>query len=633
MDPHGTLDALLVEKRVFRPLPGQAIEANLPPADFEAVRREARENPLSVWERAALELSWSQPFDAVLDPEGGPFPGWFPGGKTNIAANALDRHVDSPRRNSLALIFEYASGEHKKYTYFELHREVCRLSRALAGLGLSRGDRVLIHMPTLPETVIAMLAAARMGAVHCLVPPGFSAKALRRRIEASRARIVLTADGGLVGDRMTPLKPLVDEALAGAAESRVETVVVVRHAGLDVPMTEGRDLFHHDLLDGGRGTPPPEPMDAGSELFLLYAGAAQAALRGIVHGHGGYMVGVYRTTTWVLDVKPTDVVWCTAEPAWITGHSYAVYGPLLAGAATVIAEGNPLAGDGGRFFEIIDRHGVNILYTSPTLIRMMRRRGLSPGRSHDVSTLRLMASAGEPIPPDLWVWFHKTLGGGQCPLLDTWWQTETGMIMLSPLPVSVLVPGSVGRPLPGVSAAVVDDQGRAVPPGKGGHLVIDAPWPGMFLALDGDPAGYRRNFFERIPGAFFTGDMARRDEDGSFWMQGRADDVVQLGGHRIGSAEIESALASHPALAEAAVIGVPDAMGATSAKAFLVPVLDWDLRYDSEEDLVRDVKAHLRRELGAVAEVRYFSVRDSLPKTPSGKISRKSLRDEESRAP
>jgi acetyl-CoA synthetase len=628
MDQNGILDALVVEKRVFRPLPGLAIEANLPPRELEAVRQGAKDNPLSIWEQAAHELEWTQPFEAVLAPGAGPFPRWFPGAKTNIVANALDRHVNSPRRNSLAMIFEYASGEHKKYTYFELHREVCRLARALAGLGLSRGDRLFIHLPTLPETVIGMLAAARLGAVHCLAPTGFSAKALRRRIEASRAKIILTADGGLEGDRISPLKPVVDEALAGSAASRVETVVVVRHAGLDTPMQEGRDLFHHDILDAGRATLPPEPMDSDAELFVLFTGSAQAAPRGIVHGHGGYMVGVYRTATWALDLKPTDVVWCTAEPAFITGHSYSVYGPLLAGATTLLAEGSPLYEDGGRLFDIIERHGVSVLYTSPTLIRMLRRRGLTPGRVHDVSTLRLLASAGEPISPDLWVWFHKTMGGGRLPFLDTWWQTETGMIMLSPLPVSVLAPGSVGRPLPGVSAAVVDDQGRPVPPGKGGHLVIDAPWPGMLLTLDGDPDGYRRTYFERIPGVFFTGDMARRDADGSFWIQGRADDVVQIGGHRIGSAEIESALASHLALAEAAVIGVPDAMGGMSAKAFLVPVLDWDMRYDSEEDLVRDVKAHLRRELGSVAEVRFFAVRACLPKTPSGKISRKALREE-----
>jgi len=630
MSPNGTLDALLVEKRVFRPLPGQAIEANLPPQELEAARKKALTAPLDIWEQAASELVWYRPWQAVVStPDGAAFPRWFPGGQTNIVANALDRHVESAHRNTLALIFEYASGENKKFTYFELHREVCRLARAFVSLGAARGDRILIHMPTLPETVIGMLAAARIGAVHCLAPLGFSAKALRRRIEASRARIILTADIGLQGDRMAPIKPVVDEALAGTGETRVETVVVVRRSQQDIPMTEGRDLYYHDILDSGREASPPEPMESDDELFVLHAGSSLSAPRGIVHGHGGYMVGVYRTATWVLDLKPTDVIWCTAEPAWITGHSYAVYGPLLAGATTVVAEGNPLAGHGQRLFEIIDRHGVSVLYTSPTLIRMMRRMGAAPGRDRDASTLRLLATAGEPIPPDLWVWFHKTMGKGQCPLLDTWWQTETGMILLSPLPASLLAPGSVGRPLPGVSADVVDDEGNPVPPGKGGHLVLNAPWPGMLLTLDGDPEGYRRQYFERIKGVFFTGDMARRDEDGSFWIQGRADDVVQLGGHRLGSAEIEGALASHPALAEAAVIVVPDAMGATAAKAFLVPILDWDQRYDSEEDLVRDVKAHLRRELGAVAEVRFFAVRSCLPKTPSGKISRKALREEE----
>ncbi|QLA16319.1 acetate--CoA ligase [Desulfolutivibrio sulfoxidireducens] len=631
MEQDGTLDALLVEKRVLRPLPRQIMEANLSPSEFETVRLRATNDPLAVWAEAATKLVWSTPFDRVLDEENAPFYRWFPGGRTNIAANALDRHVESDNRNKLALVFEYASGEVKKYTYFELHREVCRFAAALRNLGLSRGDRMVIHMPTLPETVVGMLAAARIGAVHCLVHPGFSAKALARRIEDCRARLVLTADGAPQGDRIMPVKPLVDEALAGSGGTGVESVVVVRHTGQRVGMLEGRDLYYHDLVARERTPVAPEPMESGDELFVLHGSGGSAKPRGIVHGHGGYMVGLWRTITWVLDVKPTDVVWCTADPAWITGHGYAVYGPLLAGATTVMTEGNTLANHGARFFDIIDRHGVTILYTTPTLLRMMRRMGVAPAREHDLTSLRLLATAGEPVLPEVWVWFHKTVGLGQCPLLDTWWQTETGMIMLSPLPISLLMPGSVGRPLPGISADVVDAAGQPVPPGKGGYLVIKRPWPGMLLTLDGDPGGYRNLYWEKIPGMFFTGDMARKDEDGYFWIQGRADDVLQLGGQRIGNAEIEGALASHAALAEAAVIGVPDAMGGLSAKAFLVPVAGWEERFDSEEELVRDVKAHLRRELGPVAEVRFFAVRGSLPKTPSGKISRKSLRDEETR--
>ncbi len=633
MEHDGTLDALLVEKRVLRPLPRQLMEANLSPREFEAVRLQAADDPLAVWAEAASELVWFTPWDTVLDETNAPFYHWFPCGRTNIAANALDRHVESNNRNKLALVFEYASGEVKKYSYFELHREVCRFAAALRNLGLSRGDRLVIHMPALPETVVGMLAAARIGAVHCLVPPGFSAKALGRRIEECRARLVLTVDGGLQGERMTPVKPVVDEALAGAGGNRVEGVVVVRHTGQDVGMRESRDLYYHDLVARERTPVAPEPMESGEELFLLYGSAGSPRPRGIVHGHGGYMVGLWRTITWVLDLKPTDVVWCTADPAWITGHGYAVYGPLLAGATTILVEGNPLGKHGERFFDVIDRHGATILYTTPTLLRMMRRQGISPGRDHDLSSLRLLATAGEPVLPEAWMWFHKTVGLGQCPLLDTWWQTETGMIMLSPLPISLLMPGSVGRPLPGIAADVVDASGQPVPPGKGGHLVIRRPWPGMLLGLDGDPEGYRHLYWEKIPGVFWTGDMARRDEDGYFWIQGRADDVLQLGGHRVGNAEIEGALASHPALAEAAVIGVPDGLGGFAAKAFLVPSAGWEERFDSEEDLVRDVKAHLRRELGPVAEVRFFAVRGSLPKTPSGKISRKSLRDEETSHP
>lgn len=632
MDQNGTLDALLVEKRVFRPLPRQVLEANLPPPEFESLRLRAADDPQAVWAEAASQLVWFTPWDRVLDADTPPFYRWFPGGRTNIAANALDRHVDSDKRNKLALIFEYASGEVKKYTYFELHREVCRFAAALRDLGLSRGDRMVIHMPALPETVVGMLAAARIGAVHCLVHPDFSARALSRRIEACRARLVLTSDGRFQGDRSEAVKAVVDEALAGSAGGGVESVVVVRHTGENVGMLEGRDLYYHELVAREAVPVAAEPMESGDGLFVLHGSGASVTPRGIVHGHGGYMVGLWRTMTWVLDIKPTDVIWCTADPAWITGHGYAVYGPLLAGATTVMVEGNPLANHGARFFNIIDNHGATILYTTPTVLRLMRRHGITPSREHDLSSLRILATAGEPVLPEAWIWFHKTVGRGQCPLLDTWWQTETGMIMLSPLPISLLMPGSVGRPLPGISADVVDSLGQPVPAGKGGYLVIKGPWPAMLLTLDNDPAGYRNFYWEKIPGCFWTGDMARKDEDGYFWIQGRADDVLQLGGHRIGNAEIEGALASHAALAEAAVIGVPDAMGGFSAKAFLVPVSGWEERYDSEEALVRDVKSHLRREIGSVAEIRFFSVRASLPKTPSGKISRKSLREEETRA-
>mgnify|MGYP000858754491 CR=1 FL=1 len=629
MDQPGTLDALKVETRVFRPLPHHVIEANLTPGDYEAARERALADPLGYWDEAARELSWFRQWDETLDSSRAPFYSWYSGGLCNISYNCLDRHVDSPLRNKLALIWEGERGEVRKFTYFELLREVRELSRGLKSLGVGKGDRVILYMPPLPETVIGMLACARIGASHCLVFAGFSAKVLRARIEDAAAKAVLTTDGFFRGGRETPLKPQVDQALAGPGASTVETVIVVSRTGAQMEMTDGRDIPYNDLILLEKGDCPVEPMESGDELFTLYSSGSTGEPRGVVHGHGGYMVGVYKTMQWVLDVKPTDVIWCMADPAWITGHSYAVYGPLLAGATSLIHEGKPFGRNNVRALTIIERHGVTELYVTPTIIRTMRRFGGQPAKGRDLSSLRLMLTAGEPISPEDWIWFHKTMGRGECPLLDAWWQTETGMMMLTPLPISLLKPGSVGKPLPGVFAEVVDRTGRPVAPGKGGFLVLTHPWPAMFQGLLNDPDGYRKTYWETIPGAYWAGDMARLDEDGAFWIQGRADDVLNIAGRRIGNAELENALISHKAVAEAAVIGVPDPISGEAAKAFITPSERWEEKWSSEEALIGELVEHIRRELGPIASIRAFAFRDALPKTGSGKLDRRALKIEE----
>ncbi len=629
MDQPGILDALMVEKRVFRPLPQSVIEANLSPGDYESQRERAQEDPLGYWDQAARELSWFRQWDEVLDDANAPFYDWYPGGLCNITHNALDRHAQSPIRNKLALIWEGEKGELRKFTYFELLREVTALARGLRSLGVGKGDRVILYMPPLPETVIGMLACARIGASHCLVFAGFSAKALRGRIEDAGAKAVMTADGFYRGGRELPLKPQVDQALAGSGASSVETVIMVTRTGAQVEMSDGRDIAYNDLVSLEKGPLPAEPMASSDELFVLYSSGSTGEPRGVVHGHGGYMVGVNRTMQWVVDVKPTDVVWCMADPAWITGHSYAVYGPLLCGATSLIHEGKPFDRHSSRLLDIIERHGVSVLYVTPTIIRTVRRFGGQFAKGRDLSGLRLLLTAGEPISPEDWVWFHKTMGRAECPLLDAWWQTETGMIMMSPLPISPLKPGSVGKPIPGVFADVVDRMGRPAPADKGGYLVLTHPWPAMFQTLLNDAEGCRKTYWETLPGVYWTGDMARKDEDGYFWIQGRADDVLNIAGRRIGNAELENALNSHKAVAEAAVIGVPDPIKGEAAKAFIALSDGWEEKWPSEETLIAQLREHIRRELGPIAAIRAFAFRDGLPKTRSGKLNRQALKIEE----
>ncbi|MGE4553732.1 MAG: acetate--CoA ligase [Desulfovibrionaceae bacterium] len=619
-----TVESLLVEERVFRPLPQLVTRANFRPQAVEALREQASANPTGYWEEAADELEWFRRWDRVLDDSEAPFYRWFPGARCNIVHNALDRHILTPNKNKLALIWEGEPGDTRKYTYFELYREVNRLAGALRSHGVEKGDRVVIYMPPLPETAMAMLASAKIGAVHILVFAGFSPKALRERIRDAKAKVLITADGFYRNGRVVRLKDGVDQALMGGCADCVDTVVVVRRTGLDVEMLDGRDFWYEELVRGERPEARTEVMEAGDPLFVLYTSGTTGKPKGIVHGHGGYMVGVHRTHSLVFDAKPTDIFWCTADPGWITGHSGALYGPLLTGTTTVLYEGHPNYPQADRLWSIIERHGVNVFYTAPTTVRMLMRFGPQYPKMHDLSSLRILGSVGEPISPEAWMWLYKHVGDGHCPVLDTWWQTETGTYMIAPLPVSLLKPGSVARALPGVAADVVDRQGEPVEPGMGGLLVLRGPWPAMMTGLYNDPEGYKR-YFEQVPGAYVAGDVARRDADGYYWIKGRADDVLIIAGHRVGTADLEAAFSSHPAVSESAVIGVPDRIRGEVAKGFVVLNPGWV----ASDDLRAELTRHLKNELGPVAVLGAIEFRDKLPRTRSGKILRRVLKAEE----
>jgi len=630
MDTSGALDALLQEERVFRPLPQLVIEANVNPQELAAHYRAADEDYLAYWEDAAHELDWFKMWEKVLDESKAPFYQWFPGAKCNIVYNALDRHIETVSKNKLALVWEGEPGDTRKYTYYELYRAVNRFANALRSLGVKKGDRVVLYLPILPETLISMLAVAKIGAIHSLVYGGFSAKVLRERINNCQAKLVVTCDGFYRNGQPVNLKNTVDEALEGVCTDCVESVVVVHRAGVDVDMNEPRDLWYEDLVRQERADSATEVMDAGDPLFLLYTSGTTGKPKGIVHTHAGYMVGVHRTLNWVFDIKPTDIFWCTADTGWITGHSYVVYGPLMAGTTILMYEGHPLYPQADRLWHMVDRYGVTILYTAPTLIRMLMRFGVQYPRKHDLSTLRLLGSVGECISPETWVWFYKNIGRSECPVLDTWWQTETGMMMISPLPISLLKPGSVNKPLPGIEADIVDEKGKPVPPGKGGLLVLKKPWPAMMTTLWEDPEGYTAQYWEKVPGGvYYAGDVARRDEDGYIWIQGRADDVLNIAGHRIGNSELESGLNAHKWVAESAVIGVPDAIKGEVAKAFVVVRDGWRDEYESAEELIKHLKTHIRKELGPVAVIKSIEFKPDLPKTRSGKIVRRILKAQE----
>jgi len=614
-----TIEALLLEARRFDPPEAFRRQAVL---QDPRVYDQAAKDPEGFWASYARELHWFSPWERVLDWTL-PYAKWFPGGRTNIAYNALDRHL-AARRTKAAIIWEGEPGDERVLTYGDLHREVCKFANVLKRLGVRTGDRVAIYLPMIPELPIAMLACARIGAPHTVVFGGFSAESLRDRMNDAKAKVLVTADGGWRRGKVLPLKRNCDEAVEGAPS--VEHVVVVRRAGdaLKIDMREGRDLWWHRLMAEAPLANEAEPLESEHLLYILYTSGTTGKPKGIVHTTGGYMVGTYATTKWVFDLKDEDVFWCTADIGWVTGHSYIVYGPLLNGATEVMYEGTPDFPDKDRFWAIIEKYRVNVLYTAPTAIRTFMKWGPEFPARHDLSSLRLLGTVGEPINPEAWIWYYEHIGKKRCPVVDTWWQTETGMILISPLPgLTTLKPGSATRPLPGIAAEVVNERGQAVGAKEGGYLVLTRPWPAMLRGIYGDPERYQDQYWSRFPNMYFTGDGAKRDEEGYFWLLGRVDDVINVAGHRIGTYEVESALVDHPSVAEAAVIGIEHDVKGQAIAAFVT------LKEGNKPggDAVDTLKQHVVKKIGALARPEQILFTSELPKTRSGKIMRRLLRD------
>jgi acetyl-CoA synthetase len=618
------IESLLREPRVFDPPPDFAAGAKV--RDLETYRREHRrslEDPEGFWGEKASALLWYRPWDRVLEWQP-PHARWFAGGLTNLAANCLDRHLPD-RAGKTAILWEGEPGETRTLTYGELHAEVCRFANVLRAQGVGAGDRVAIYMPMVPELPVAMLACARIGAVHSVVFGGFSAEALRDRVLDAQAKLVVTADGGFRRGAVVPLKAAVDDALRG--ETPVERVIVLRRVGDGARLRPGRDRWWHELAAAAPAECEAAPVEAEHPLFILYTSGTTGKPKGIVHTTGGYMVGCHLTAGLVFDLRETDVYWCTADAGWVTGHSYVVYGPLLNGATTVLYEGAPNHPEPDRFWRIVERHRVSVFYTAPTAIRAFVKWGEEWPARHDLTSLRLLGSVGEPINPAAWTWYHRVLGGGRCPIVDTWWQTETGAIMITPFPgATPTKPGSATLPFYGVDAEVVDDAGEPVDdPSRGGLLVIRRPWPSMLRTIHGDPGRYVEQYWSRFAdrGWYVTGDGAHRDAEGYFWILGRLDDVLNVAGHRLGTMEIESAIVSHPSVAEAAVVGRRDELKGQAVVAFVT----LEGHAQARPDLAQELREHVVRRIGAIARPDEVRFTPGLPKTRSGKIMRRLLQD------
>ena len=613
------------ETKLYTPSEEIVQAAHVP--DYDALRAEAEADPTAFWEARARELlDWYEPWEKVLDDSDAPFFKWFTGARTNVVLNALDRHQNGPTRNKLALVWEGEDGSLRTYSYFALNREVCQFANVLKSMGVQKGDRVTIYMPRIPELMMAMLASAKIGAVHSVVYGGFSVEALAERIEDSESRILITADGGYLRGNIVALKEIADEALQRCGS--VEHVVVIRRTGEPVHMEQDRDYYYDELMslpisrsNSGEKC-ETEVMDAEDPLFLLYTSGTTGKPKAILHTHGGYQVGVATTLKYAFDLKPEDRWWCAADPGWITGHSYIVYGPLILGATSIMYEGAPTYPYPDRWWRIVERYGVNILYTAPTAIRGLMRFGDAWVKKRDTSTLRLLGSVGEPITPEAWRWYHEVVGRGECPIIDTWWQTETGAFMITPVPSFPLKPGSGAKPFPGIKAEVLDEEGNPVPPGEEGKLVITTPWPSMLRGIYKDPDRYVEQYWSTYEGKYLTGDSAKIDEDGYFWIIGRMDDVIKVSGYRLGTAEIESGLVSHDDVAEAAAIAVPDEVKGNVIHAYVI------LRsgVEGSPELAQKLKEQVGHEVGPIAKPARVEFVDSLPKTRSGKIMRRLLK-------
>lgn len=605
-------------------------EVYFPPKDLvkyanarcEKLYESASEDIEAFWASEAKNLFWHKKWSQVLDDSNKPFYKWFVGAKTNIAYNCLDVHCQTPRRNKLALIWEGEKGEFHSFSYFALHRETCKFANVLKSLGVKKGDRVTLYMGRIPELVIGMLACARIGAIHSVVYGGFSVEALHERLEDSQSKVLIVADGAWQRGKIVELKNIADEALQRAAT--VESVLVVKRTGHQINMESGRDMWYHELMNLpiANNSDCLEVVDAEDTLFMLYTSGTTGKPKAILHTHGGYMVGTYTTLKYVFDIHEEDRYWCAADPGWITGHSYIVYGPLLNGTTSFLYEGAPTYPYPHRWWQMIEKYGINILYTAPTAIRGLMRFGDAWPNRYNLSSLRLLGSVGEPINPEAWRWYYKVIGKEQCPIMDTWWQTETGMFMITPMPCTPLKPGSGTKPFPGVVADVVDEAGNSVKPNEEGYLVIKTPWPSMLRTIWNDPDRYVSQYWSKFPGMYMTGDSARKDEDGYFWIIGRVDDVIKVSGYRLGTAEIESALVSHPAVAEAAAIGLPHEVKGNAIYCYVI------LRsgYEKTDKLLEELRLHVGHEVGPIAKPEHVEIVDQLPKTRSGKIMRRVLK-------
>lgn len=618
------IQSLLEEKRRFKPDPAFVKQANWTPKIIREHRKLAAQSPKRFWAKMAREhVSWFKPWKEVLQWKP-PFAKWFLGGRLNVSYNCLDRHLTGEnawRRNKAAIIWEGEPGDQRVLTYGQLHREVCKFANVLKAHGVKKGDRVALYMPMVPELAIAVLACSRIGAPHSVVFGGFSAEALRERILDVGAKLVITADGGYRRGAPHALKPAVDEALEGCPD--VRSVVVVQRTGEPTEMGPGRDHWWHKEMEAASPVCKPASLDSEHPLFVLYTSGSTGKPKGILHTTGGYLTYVTTTARAIFDLKDDDTYWCTADVGWITGHSYVIYGILANGATTFMYEGVPTHPGPDRFWDIIERHHVSIFYTAPTAIRTFIRLGDEHPKRHDLSSLRLLGTVGEPINPEAWMWYHRVIGGKRCPIVDTWWQTETGGVMITPLPGQVATkPGSATLPFPGIEPEVVGEDGQSVKPPDGGYLVVRKPWPGMLRGIWGDPKRYREQYWSNFEDTYFAGDGAHRDRDGYFWVMGRIDDVMNISGHRIGTMEVESALVSHRCVAEAAVIGRPDELTGTAIVAFVTPLGG----VKAGDELAAELRAHVGRQIGAIAKPKEIRFTDALPKTRSGKIMRRLLR-------
>ena len=616
------ITSVLKETRVFPPSEAFASAAHISSAaEADRLRQWAENEPDEFWAEMAKSLHWFKTWDTVLDWSNAPHAKWFVGGQLNVSDNCIDRHL-ATKNDRPAILWEGEPGDRRTLTYAELHREVCQFANVLKSLDVKSGDRVTIYMPMVPEAAIAMLACTRIGAVHSVVFGGFSAEAVADRNNDAQAKVIITADAGWRRGKIVPLKANVDDALLKSPT--VTTCVVFNRCQQPVEMKPGRDVWWHELMAKASADCPAEPLDSEHPLFILYTSGSTGKPKGVLHTTGGFLLGASLTHKWVFDIKDNDIYWCTADVGWVTGHSYTVYGPLANGSTIVMYEGAPNHPQEDRFWDIIEKYRVTVLYTAPTAIRAFMKWGDKWPKGKDLSSLRLLGSVGEPINPEAWMWYHEMIGGGKCPIVDTWWQTETGAIMIAPLPgATPTKPGSATKPLPGISVDVVDKQGNSVPPNAGGFLVVKRPWPSMMRTIYGDDERYKATYWSNYPGIYFTADGARKDEDGYIWIMGRVDDVLNVSGHRLSTMEVESALVNHPKVAEAAVVGRHDDLKGEAIVCFVT------LRQGHEpiEELKAELKAHVTKEIGALARPDEIKFTETLPKTRSGKIMRRLLRD------